>query len=108
MALTLEALLSLLAICGLFFGVAGWALVTTLRQEERKTAILEQQAELDTYSPRALAELREWIENNPRDAYADDAIDKYNECVHALRSTDRRFYDWSDAEIADLEPITRG
>jgi hypothetical protein len=88
-----------------FWGVAGWALVRTLRQEDRKTEMLEHQERIDTYSPRALSDLREWLEENPDDPYAEDARRRYNECVETLRETDRHFYDWSDEEIASLEKM---
>ena len=88
-----------------FFGVAGWALVRTLRQEGRKVELLEHQDVMDTYSPTALAELREWIERNPDDPYVDDAREQYNECVDALKTTDRRFYDWSDDDVDSLERL---
>ncbi|MFC4542496.1 hypothetical protein ACFO5R_11265 [Halosolutus amylolyticus] len=88
-----------------FYGVAGWALARTLRQEGEKVEILEHQDRMDTYSPEALAELREWIEENPNDPLVDDARSQYNECVEVLRQTDRHFYDWSDAEIERLDSV---
>ncbi|MCU4743935.1 hypothetical protein OB955_17070 [Halobacteria archaeon AArc-m2/3/4] len=88
-----------------FWGVAGWALVRTLGQERRKVEILAHQDRMDTYSPTALAELREWIEEHPDDPLADEARAQYNECVTVLRTTDMHFYDWSNEEIADLEPL---
>ncbi|WP_101296365.1 hypothetical protein [Halegenticoccus soli] len=88
-----------------FWGVAGWALVRTMRQEDRKVELLESQRELDTYSPKALDDLREWIEAHPDDPYAADAREKYNECVETLRTTDRHFYGWSDERIARLEKL---
>ena len=88
-----------------FYGVAGWALVRTLRQESRKVEILRHQDRMDTYSPTALEELREWIENNPDDPLVDEAREQYNECVETLRQTDRHFYDWSDADIKRLERL---
>ncbi|WP_336345552.1 outer membrane protein assembly factor BamD [Halalkalicoccus ordinarius] len=88
-----------------FWGIAIWALVRTLRQEDRKVELLEHQDRIDTYSPRALSDLREWIEENPDDSYAPDARRRYNECVETLEEMDRRFYDWSDEEIAALERL---
>ncbi|WP_331235852.1 hypothetical protein [Natronorarus salvus] len=88
-----------------FWGIASWAMIRTLRQEERKTAILDEQRRMDTYSPKALSELREWIEANPEDPYVEDAKHKHNECVRNLRETDRQFYDWSEVEIERLEPL---
>jgi hypothetical protein len=104
-AITLETWIGIAVAIVAFWGIASWALVRTLRQEERKTELLEHQRRVDTYSPRALAELREWIENNSDDPYVEDARRQYNECVEVLRETDRHFYDWSDEEIDELEPI---
>lgn len=88
-----------------FWGIAGWALVRTLGQEDRKVELLEHQDRIDSYSPRALADLREFVEENPEDPYTADARDRYNRCVDTLEGTDRHFYDWSDEEIERLERL---
>lgn len=84
---------------------SSWALYRTLRAEDRKLALLDEQGEIDTYSPRALTELHNWIQAHPDDEYASEARNRYNECVETLRETDESFYDWSDAEIEDLERL---
>ena len=104
-ALSAEVLAMLAFTLLAFWGVAGWALVRTLRQERRKVEILRHQDRMDTYSPAALAELREWIRENPDDPLVDEARELYNECVEVVRQTDRHFYDWSDEEIQRLEKI---
>lgn len=88
-----------------FWGVAIWALVRTLRQEDRKVELLESRDRIDSYSPKALADLREFVENNPDDPYAPDARRRYNDCVETLRETDERFYDWNDREVEKLKRI---
>ncbi len=88
-----------------FWGVAGWALVRTLGQEDRKVELLESQERIDTYSPKALAELGEWIRNNPEDPVAERARTQYNNCVETVKETDRHFYDWSEEEIESLERL---
>ena len=88
-----------------FWGVAVWALVRTLRQEDTKVELLDSQDRIDSYSPRALADLREFVEENPDDPYAIDARQRYNDCVETLKGTEKRFYDWNDEEIDDLETI---
>ncbi|WP_290818635.1 hypothetical protein [Halovivax sp.] len=105
MALTIEVLAMLAFTLLAFWGVATWALVRTLAQEGEKVELLRHQDRLDTYSPRALSDLREWIEENPDDPLADDARAAYNECVETLRETDRHYYDWSDEEVAALERV---
>ncbi|MFU8869755.1 hypothetical protein [Natronococcus sp.] len=105
MVLTAEVIGMLVFTLAAFWGLATWSLVRTMRQEGRKVEILEHQDRMDTYSPKALAELREWIESNPDDPLVDDARRQHNECVEALEETDRRFYDWSEEEIDRLERI---
>ncbi|WP_254863930.1 hypothetical protein [Halovivax gelatinilyticus] len=105
MALTPSVLGTLAFTLLAFWGVAIWALTRTLRQEEHKVELLSEQDRIDTYSPRALADLREWIEENPTDPLVDDARAAHNECVETLRSVDRYYYDWTDGEVERLERL---
>lgn len=86
-------------------GVAIVILVRSLRSEERKLELLDEQGQIDSYSPRALRELREWIEANPDDPYAAEARERYNECVSTLREIDEPYYDWSEEEIEELKTV---
>jgi len=88
-----------------FFGGSVWAVVQSLVQEEQKMQILRTQNELDPYSPRALRDLRAWIDRHAHDPDIDEARARYRECREALRSTDRHFYGWSTADIDRLEPL---
>lgn len=88
-----------------FWGVAGWALWRTLRQEEEKLEMLQVEGDLESHSPEALRELRRWIEQNPGDPDVDDARAMYNRCVETLQQTDRHVYDWPRADIDRLEPL---
>ncbi len=89
----------------MFWGIASWALVRTLRQEDRKVELVGRQKRLDTYSPAALDDLREFIENNPEDPYVEDAREKHNRCVENLREIEEYYYDWTDAEVDSLESL---
>ena len=88
-----------------FFGVSIFVLVYTLWQEEEKMQILQSENDIDTHSPRALADLRSWIEAHPDDADVEAARSTYRKCVASLRSTNRHFYNWSEAEIDQLETL---
>lgn len=88
-------------------GVAIVVLARSLRTEERKLELLREQGSIDSYSPRALADLREWVRANPDDPYAADARQRYNECVRTLREIDEPYYDWSAEQIEELETIDR-
>lgn len=103
--LTLETWIGIAVAVIAFWGIATWALIRTMRQEDRKLKLIERQGQIDTYSPSALSDLREWIRENPNDPYVDDAIAAYNECVETLRTIDEPFYSWSQSEIERLELI---
>ncbi len=105
MALSTVAWVSMLVTLLVVPGVATAALVRSLRSEERKLDLLRKQDNIDSYSPRALADLREWIRANPEDPYAPVARERYNECVRSLREIEEPYYDWSEEEIRDLETL---
>lgn len=90
-----------------FFGVSVWALIYTLREEERKLDILRNEDALDSYSPKALRDLRAWIRAQP-DASSEDAGEEkaaYQECLETLQTSRRHFYDWSADDIDELETL---
>ena len=105
LGLTGEAWIGMIIAIVAFFGIGGWSLIRTLRQDDRKMKLIDKQERIETYSPKALEDLRTWIENNPGDPYADDAKAKYNDCVEALKEQPEQFYDWSDQEIESLEKL---
>lgn len=87
-----------------FFGISTWALVYSILQEERKMKILTEEGALDTYSPRALQDLKTWLDAHP-DPDAPDVQEgrhAYDQCVEALQSTSRHVYDWSEADLQRL------
>ena len=104
LGLPLDVWAMLLFSVAVFFGVSLWALVYSLIQEERKMNILNEEGALDSYSPRALRDLKAWLDAHPdSDAAAvTEGRDAYRDCVDALHSTDRHFYDWSTADIERL------
>lgn len=105
MALSTIAWVTMLLAIILLPGVASAILIRSVRSEERKLELLREQGSIDSYSPRALQELREWIEANPNDPYASEARQRYNECVRSLREIDEPYYNWSAEEIEELETV---
>jgi hypothetical protein len=103
MALSTVAWISMLLAIILLPGVATVVLVKSMRSEERKLELLREQGSIDSYSPRALTELREWVQANPNDPYTPVARERYNECVRTLKEIDEPYYDWSAEEIERLE-----
>jgi hypothetical protein len=107
LGLSLDVWVTMLFCVVAFFGVSIWVLVYTLRQEEKKLALFKTEGDLDTYSPRALRDLRRWIEAQPdlHDPEVEEAKALYNNCVETLKTTDRHFYEWSASEIERLDPL---
>lgn len=105
MALSMSAWVVMLGSIVALWGTAVWALVRSLRDEDEKLELLDEQGEIDTYSPRSMTELREWIRENPGDKHASEARDRYNECVETLQHIDTTFYDWNRSEIDSLEKL---
>lgn len=98
-AMTPSGWVVLVASVLLLWGVAGWALVRSLRAEDRKLALLDAQGEIDTYSPSSLRDLRAWIDEHPDDPMAPAAAEAYRDCVETLERIDEYFYDWSDEDV---------
>jgi len=105
MALSLTTWVVMVAIVGILWGGSTLTIRRSMRDEDHKLELIKQQGKIDTYSPRALADLRAWIEDNPDDPYADEARTRYNDCVDTLREIDEPFYDWDEDEIASLERL---
>lgn len=95
----------MLTMIAALWGVALVALRKTLSKEDKKAELIGRQGAIESYSPRALSELREWIENHPNDPYHEIAVQRYNECVETLEEIDEPFYDWNDSQISDLEKL---
>lgn len=103
--MTLAAWAAMGGAIAVLWGSATWALYRSLTDEDEKLELIERQGEIDTYSPQALAELREWVTAHPEDPLAGEARDRYNDCVEILRRVDETFYDWSESEIDSLEKL---
>lgn len=95
----------MIVLVGVLWGVATWALYRSLRDEEQKHMLLEEQDEIDTYSPKELAELKDWIQANPSDESVEEARQRYNECIENPQRIDKTFYNWDDHDIESLEKI---
>lgn len=87
------------------WGGSSIVLYKSLSDEDRKIELLQQQDQIDTYSPRRLAELQSWIQSNPDDPLVNEGKRRYNDCIETLREVDETFYDWNDEEIESLEKL---
>jgi hypothetical protein len=100
--LPLDVWIMMLFSAAVFFGGSIGMLVYTLRQEERKMRILEDEHALDSYSPAALRDLQHWVDEHPDDPDVQVARTRHQECVDAVRNTNRHVYQWTDADRSTL------
>lgn len=107
LGLSLDVWVTMMFCVVAFFGVTLWTLVYTLRQEEKKLALLKTEEDLDTYSPQGLRDLQAWIEAHPTPEAPDvqSARAAHNDCVEALKTTDHHFYAWTEEDTEHLEPV---
>ena len=77
----------MLSSIALLWGVGGWAMYRTLTDEDRKLELINRQGTIDTYSPRALQDLRNWIEElleYRRDIDAEDIVADDGESIETV------------------------
>jgi hypothetical protein len=104
-AMTFAGWIAMAGAVAVLWGSATWTLYRSLTDEDEKLELIERQGEIDTYSPRALAELREWVTTHPEDPLADEGRERHNECIEILRRVDETFYQWTESEIESLEKL---
>jgi hypothetical protein len=95
----------MLLIVAVLWGGGTAAIWKSMHDEDRKLTLIRDQGKVDTYSPQSMADLRQWVEANPADPYAEEARERYNDCVDTLREIDEPFYDWSEQQIEELERL---
>lgn len=100
--MSLSAIIVMLASIVALWGVATWALLYTLRLEEKKQALIARQGGYECYSPRAFRDLERSIE---RGRAAGAQMERMRECrqeqLDALQKYGARLYHW---RARDLPP----
>lgn len=66
-------------VLALLWGVGGWSLGRTMRQEGRKARLLHRYGSVDRLDPRAEADLEAWLAAHPDDPYASLARTRLDE-----------------------------
>ncbi|MGC3872204.1 hypothetical protein ACPF7Z_02905 [Halomonas sp. GXIMD04776] len=94
--MSLSAIVVMIASIIALWGVASWALVYSMRQEERKLRLIKEQGDFEPYSPRAFRDLERWIERHDTSEHAQEMQGVREEQREALHRCRRHFYDWRD------------
>lgn len=90
------AIIVMIACIIALWGVAGTALVYSMRQEGRKLTLLETQKSFEPLSPRAMHDLEDWLARHPEGEQAQEMRELLDTQHQALRNNPRRYYDWSE------------
>lgn len=90
--MTFTAWISLAGVLALLWGVGGWSLWRTMREEGRKARLLHRYGSVDRYDPRALADLEAWLAEHPEDPYASLARTRIDETRRHRASGHPTFY----------------
>lgn len=101
--MSLSAIIVMIASIIALWGVASWALVYSMRQEERKLQLIKKQGGFEPYSPRALHDLERWIERHTTSEHAQEMRNVYEEQRTALQKCTSYFYTWDKADIERLK-----
>lgn len=92
--MSLSAIVVMLGSIAALWGVATLTLVHSMRQEERKLALIESQGGFEPFSPRAAADIEGWLARHPDAPEADDMRELLQQQRDALQRHPRTFYDW--------------
>ena len=92
--MSLSAIVVMLGSIVALWGVATLTLVYSMRQEERKLSLISSQGDFEPFSPRAVADIEEWLANHPSDAGAHEMHELLNQQNRSLKRNAQTFYTW--------------
>lgn len=96
--MSLSAIIVMLASIVALWGVAGYALIVSMRHEERKLSLLHSQGDFEPFSPRAFRDLEHWLTQHPDSEHAPEIREWQGVQRQSLQRNPQRFYDWSNAD----------
>lgn len=103
--MTIDAIIIMIGAMLAIWGVAIYAFLESSRSHGERLRLLASQGSFEAYSSKALAELKDWIERNPRSEHRAEAVNAYNDTIRQLKSQQESFYTWDKAEIERLKEI---
>ena len=92
--MSLSAIIVMLGSIAALWGVATVTLVHSMRQEERKRALIEAQGGFEPLSPRAVNDIEDWLARHPGDDGAPEMRELLQQQRDALQQYAQTLYDW--------------
>ncbi|WP_277810793.1 hypothetical protein [Chromohalobacter canadensis] len=96
--MSLSAIIVMIVSIIALWGVASYALIVSMRQEERKLALLQSQDDFEPYSPRAFRDLEQWLAQHSDSEHAPEVREWQQAQRQSLQRNPQRFYEWSHAD----------
>lgn len=98
--MSISAIIVMVLSAGVTWGVAGWALVVTLRRANDKASLLASQGGFEPFSPRAFRDLQQAVQDTsvPTERLAELRAARHHQ-LDALSRYEARFYAWSDSDL---------
>ena len=93
--MSLPAIIVMIASIVALWGVATLALVHSMRQEDRKLALLQEQGDFEPFSPAAQRDIETWLFRHPEGAKAQEIRELLELQNQARRNNTRHFYHWA-------------
>ena len=90
--MTVTGWVMMAVVLALLWGVGGWSLWRTMREEGRKARLLHRYGSVDRLGPRALADLEAWLAEHAEDPYAPLARLRLDETRRNRASGHATFY----------------
>lgn len=95
--MSISAIVVMVASIIALWGVAVLALVYSMRQEDRKLVLLQEQGDFEPFSPAAQRDIEEWLRRHPDGQDADEMRELLDGQQRSLQWNSRQFYLWPDA-----------
>lgn len=94
--MSLSAIIVMIASIAVLWGVATVALVYSMRQEDRKLALLQEQGDFEPFSPAAQRDIEEWLYRHPEGEQAREMRELLDLQSQARHNNARHFYHWAN------------
>lgn len=95
--MSLSAIIVMIASIAALWGVSTIALVHSMRQEDRKLALIQEQGSFEPFSPAAQRDIEEWLARHPKEDQAQEVRELLDHQNQTRRHNSRNFYHWGNS-----------
>lgn len=92
--MSISAIVVMVASILALWGVAIIALIVSMRREDRKLALLQEQGDFEPFSPAAQRDIQAWLDRHGDGEQAREMRDLLDLQQRALQANSQHFYHW--------------